>query len=137
MLDAEAILNKLSYTTLVDELRAMHLDSMALNSDLMMNSSGANDTGNTTHKTRYLSYIIADEFRQTSMDLTRLCRTYVSTGDQKYWDAYFDIVNWRSGKQARPSYVNKDLYDAYTFGFVIGRRFGKPIPTHHRNKKGH
>ncbi|MBT6502554.1 MAG: methyl-accepting chemotaxis protein, partial [Deltaproteobacteria bacterium] len=68
-------------------------------------SSGANETGNITHKTRYLSYIISDEFRQTSMDLTRLCRTYVSTGDQKHWDAYFDIVNWRSGKLPRPSYV--------------------------------
>ena len=46
MLDAEAILNKLSYRTLVDELRAMHLDPIALNSDLMMNSSGASDTTN-------------------------------------------------------------------------------------------
>jgi X-X-X-Leu-X-X-Gly heptad repeat protein len=73
-------------------------------------SSNANDGGNATHRTRYLSYIVADEFRQTSMDLTRLCRTYVSTGEQKYWDAYFDIVNWRAGKIARPDYVNKDLY---------------------------
>ena len=73
-------------------------------------SGSANDTGNTTHKTRYLSYILADEFRQTSMDLTRLCRTYVSTGEQKHADAYWDIVNWRSGKQPRPSYVNKELY---------------------------
>ncbi len=73
-------------------------------------SSNANDGGNATHGTRYFSYIVADEFRQTSMDLTRLCRTYVSTGEQKYWDAYFDIVNWRAGKLARPDYVNKDLY---------------------------
>lgn len=30
-------------------------------------------------------------------------------------------------------YVNKDAYDAFTFGIVIGRRFGKTIPTkeHH------
>ena len=75
-----------------------------------LNSNSANETGNKTHKTRYLSYIIADEFRQTSMDLTRLCRTYVSTREQKHWDAYFDIVNWRSGKAPRPSYVNNDLY---------------------------
>ncbi len=73
-------------------------------------SGGANNAGNKTHKTRYLSYIVADEFRQTSMDLTRLCRTYVSTGEQKHWDAYWDIVNWRAGKKSRPSYVNKDLY---------------------------
>ncbi len=73
-------------------------------------SGGANDEGNMTHRTRYLSYILADEFRQTSMDLTRLCRTYVSTGEQRYWDAYFDIVNWRAGKIARPDYVNAELY---------------------------
>ena len=73
-------------------------------------SSSSNDEGNETNRTRYLSYILADEFRQTSMDLTRLCRTYVSTGEQKHWDAYWDIVNWRSGKIPRPSYVNKELY---------------------------
>lgn len=30
-------------------------------------------------------------------------------------------------------YVNKDLYDAFTFGIVIGRRFGNNIPSkkHH------
>ena len=56
-------------------------------------SSSSSDEGQETNVTRYLSYILADEFRQTSMDLTRLCRTYVSTGEQKHWDAYWDIVN--------------------------------------------
>lgn len=73
-------------------------------------SDNANDGSNKSHKVRYLSYILADEFRQTSMDLTRLCRTYVSTGEQQYWDAYWDIVNWRNGKLPRPDYVNQDLY---------------------------
>ncbi len=73
-------------------------------------SSSASDEGNTTHKTRYLSYIIADEFRQVSMDLTRTCRTYVSTGEQKYWDEYWELVNWQAGKKPRPNYVNKELY---------------------------
>ena len=73
-------------------------------------SSSSSDEGQETNVTRYLSYILADEFRQTSMDLTRLCRTYVSTGEQKHWDAYWDIVNWRSGKIPRPDYVNKELY---------------------------
>ena len=73
-------------------------------------SRDSNDVSNETQKTRYLSYVLADEFRQTSLDLTRLCRTYVSTGEQKYWDAYWEIVNWRNGKVPRPDYVNKDLY---------------------------
>ena len=39
--------------------------------------------------------------------------------------------NWDVSLAA--GYVNKDLYDAFTFGIVIGRRFGKNIPTkrHH------
>ncbi len=73
-------------------------------------SRDANDAGNETHTTRYMSYLIADEFRQTSMDLTRLCRTYVATGKEKYRDAYWDIVNWRAGEISRPDYVSKDLY---------------------------
>ncbi len=60
--------------------------------------------------TRYLSYLLADEFRQTSMDLTRLCRTYVATGDQKYWDAYWNIVKWRNGDAPRPRTTDPDLY---------------------------
>ena len=33
---------------------------------------------------RYSSYLLADELRQSSDDLTRLARTYVMTGDDKY-----------------------------------------------------
>jgi len=73
-------------------------------------SRNANETGDETNRTRYLSYVIADEFRQTSQDLTRLARTYVSTGDRKYQDAYNQIVSWRAGKLPRPDYVQKDLY---------------------------
>ena len=46
MLDAEAIMNRLSYTTLVDELRLMHLGPKALNSDLLMESAGSDDITN-------------------------------------------------------------------------------------------
>ena len=73
-------------------------------------SSRASDNGQKTNKNRYLSYMIADEFRQVSMDLTRNARTYVSTGEQKYWDAYWELVDWQAGKKVRPDYVNKDLY---------------------------
>ena len=59
---------------------------------------------------RYLSYILADEFRQTSQDLTRLCRTFIATGDQQYFDAYWAIVKWRSGEIPRPNTVDNKLY---------------------------
>lgn len=61
-------------------------------------------------QTRYLSYLLADEFRQTSQDLTRLCRTYIATGDNRYFDQYWDIVKWRNGERARPHTVDKNLY---------------------------
>jgi len=64
----------------------------------------------TQAQTRYLSYILADEFLQTSLDLTRLCRTYIATGDGKYFDAYLNIVKWRNGEVARPNSVNEKLY---------------------------
>lgn len=51
---------------------------------------------------RYLSYQAADELRQSSDDLTRLGRTYVVTGDEKYEKMYLDIVAIRNGEKARP-----------------------------------
>jgi len=58
---------------------------------------------------RYLSYLLADEFRKSSMDLTRLCRTFVATGDNKYWDEYWHIVKWRNGEVNRPIDVDAAL----------------------------
>ena len=77
-------------------------------------ASHSNDQQTENSKTRYLSYLLADEFRQSSMDLTRLCRTYVATGDAKYWDEYWAIVNWRNGDAPRPRTVDPDLYPGVT-----------------------
>lgn len=53
---------------------------------------------------RYDSYLIANEFRQSSADLTRLARTYCTTGgEENYEEQYFAILDWRGGKTARPS----------------------------------
>ncbi|WP_281561468.1 methyl-accepting chemotaxis protein [Thalassomonas sp. RHCl1] len=61
-------------------------------------------------KTRYLSYLLADEFRQTSLDLTRLCRSFVATGEQKYWDAYWQVIKWRNGESPRADNTDPALY---------------------------
>jgi len=82
--------------TLVATLTSNH--ATKLNSDQL-------DIG----KNRYLSYVIAKEFSKTSADLTKLSRTYVATGEQQYWDSYWDIVKWRNGELARPDYVNAEL----------------------------
>jgi len=61
------------------------------------------------HVERFLAFAVADEFRHTSMNLTRFARTYAATGEQKYWDDYWTIVNWRGGNKPRPNTVHKDL----------------------------
>lgn len=57
---------------------------------------------NLNQQIRYQSYIAADELRQSSMDLTRLARTYVSTGLSKYEDMYWEVLDIRNGKKPRP-----------------------------------
>jgi len=52
-------------------------------------------------QSRYDSYLLADELRQSSDDLTRLARTYVVTGDARDEQAYADIVAVRNGGKAR------------------------------------
>ncbi|WP_261840783.1 methyl-accepting chemotaxis protein [Aliamphritea ceti] len=59
---------------------------------------------------RHLSNLIADEFLQSSKNLTRLARTYVATGDQAYQEKYWQIVQWRSGDIPRPAEFHPDLY---------------------------
>lgn len=60
---------------------------------------------------RYLSYQAADELRQSSDDLTRLARTYVVTGDDKYEKMYLDILDIRNGKKPRPENYHQIYWD--------------------------
>lgn len=60
---------------------------------------------------RYKSYQAADELRQSSDDLTRLGRTYVVTGDDKYEKMYMDILDIRNGKKPRPENYHTIYWD--------------------------
>lgn len=51
---------------------------------------------------RYISFILADELRQTSDDLTKMVRLYVVTGDPKYKQRFQDIIDIREGLKPRP-----------------------------------
>jgi signal transduction histidine kinase/CheY-like chemotaxis protein len=51
---------------------------------------------------RYRSYKLADELRQGSDDLTRMARTYVSTGDPCYERFFWEILAIRNGEAPRP-----------------------------------
>ena len=65
---------------------------------------------------RYRSYLLADELRQSSDDLTRLARTYAVTGDAKYEKQYFDILDIRNGKKPRPEHYERIYWDFVAAG---------------------
>jgi len=60
---------------------------------------------------RYQSYLLADELRQSSDDLTRLARTYVVTGDARYEEQYQDILAIRNGAKPRPEHYERIYWD--------------------------
>ena len=60
---------------------------------------------------RHQSFLLADELRQSSDDLTRMARTYVITGDVRYKLAYQAILEIRNGKQPRPGGYQNVYWD--------------------------
>lgn len=59
----------------------------------------------------FQSYLLADELRQSSDDLTRLARTYVATGNEKYERQYWAVLDIRNGKSPRPVDYNRIYWD--------------------------
>ncbi|MBZ0093642.1 MAG: GAF domain-containing protein, partial [Sulfuricellaceae bacterium] len=51
---------------------------------------------------QHQSYLLADELRQSSDDLTRMVRSYVVTGNPIYKRHYQEILDIRDGKKPRP-----------------------------------
>lgn len=60
---------------------------------------------------RYQSYLLADELRQTSDDLTRMARTYAVTGDLKYKEYFERILDIRGGTAPRPADYHNIYWD--------------------------
>ena len=84
---------------------------------------------------RYTSYLLADELRQSSDDLTRLARTYVVSGDPEWEKQYFEILDIRNGKKARPNQYEKIYWDFRAAGTEPARGSGETIPLQELMKK--
>lgn len=54
------------------------------------------------NRQRFDSFLLADQLRQSSDDLTRMARTYVATGDTRYRNYYREILEIRDGSRPRP-----------------------------------
>ena len=71
---------------------------------------------------RYVSYLLADEMRQSSDDLTRLARTFVlSGGNPIYERQYLDIIAIRNGEKARPVGYHRIYWDFFAADGVAPR----------------
>ncbi|MFA7293418.1 MAG: EAL domain-containing protein [Rhodocyclaceae bacterium] len=51
---------------------------------------------------RQISFVLVDQLRQSSDELTRMVRTYVVTGDSRYKQHYQDILDIRDGRKQQP-----------------------------------
>ena len=78
--------------------------------------SSAQQAVNIAHDARYQSYLLADELRQSSDELTRLARTYVVTGDPRFEHQYMDILDIRNGKKPRPQHYERIYWDFVAAG---------------------
>ena len=64
-----------------------------------------------TYRVRYDSYLLVDELRQSSDELTRCARSYVSTGDSKFERIYWEILAIRNGEIPRPRNYERIYWD--------------------------
>ncbi|MFS8045884.1 methyl-accepting chemotaxis protein [Rhizobium sp. BR 314] len=69
---------------------------------------------------KYKSYLLAENFRRSSDELTRMARTYAETGDPSFKSQYNAVIEIRNGTRPRPQDYNRIYWD-----FVAG---GDPKP---------
>ncbi len=71
---------------------------------------------NRANELRYRSFLLADELRQSSDDLTHLVQTYAMSGKSVYKQRYQDILDIRNGRQPRPKDYRKISWDLMLSG---------------------
>ncbi len=82
---------------------------------------------NFSQKQRFLSYVVADELRQSSDDLTRMVRTYVMTNNPKFENMYWDILKIRNGQKPRPVRYESIYWDFMAYKNEKPRADGEKI----------
>ncbi len=94
----------------------------------IMQLQRANTQLKNAEETRYQSYLLADELRQSSDDLTRLARTYVVSGDPRWEKQYFEVLDIRNGKKPRPLGYEKIYWDFLAADRPSPRGMGQAVP---------
>ncbi len=83
---------------------------------------------NQSRDVAFHSYLLADELRQSSDDLTRLARSFVVTGDPEFEREYWAVLDIRNGKLQRPIEYNRIYWDLVTAENRQPRPIGKAVP---------
>ncbi len=104
---------------LLASITGIILSGMVLSFYMLLKAS---DDEINAYKNQYESYLLADEVRQSSDDLTRLARAFIVTKDPGFLDQYQAVLDIRSGNKPRP----KDYHRIY-WDFVAGGE-KKPRP---------
>lgn len=91
----------------------------------MFQVSKAQKQATEANQSRYLSYLLADELRQSSDDLTRLARTYVVTGDAGYKQEYFAVLDIRNGIKPRADGRTISLQELMKLAGFTDQEFAK------------
>ncbi len=66
------------------------------------------------------------ELKNSTDKLTHFVRAYVSTGDEKYKQAYYDLINIRDGLSPRPLNYNVSYWEHILNGDYIEVEYGPP-----------
>lgn len=80
------------------------------------------------YDTRYRSYLLAAELRQSSDDLTRLARTFALTGDAQWAEQYQAVLDIRNGKRPRPQEYHRIYWDFLAVNDTPPRPDGTAVP---------
>ena len=77
---------------------------------------------------RFRTYLLADELRQSSDDLTRLARTYVVSGEPRFRDQYEAVLGIRNGQRPRPLAPDRIYWDFMAVSDEKPRPDGAAVP---------
>ena len=97
--------------------------------------AGAADDVTRAYDQKYQSYVLADGFRQSSDDLTRMVRTYAETGDPAFKDQYNAVIEIRNGTRPRPEGYERIYWDFVAGGVAKPRPDGPAVSLHDLMKK--
>ena len=78
------------------------------------------------YEDRYLAYLLADQLRQSSDDLTRLVRTYAATGESRFAQYFQTVLDIRNGVAPRPTRYDSIYWDFVTATDSYPRPSGPP-----------